>query len=106
MNSNLNKTHYIMAENICRREYEKTFNFDLSLPQGHQQNVIFGTAEEMKTNTMSILNFWDELSNKHLSLLTIDDIFKAHPLKQAIYFLCQNHKSVWLEKLIELNKLN
>ena len=101
----LTEEHYILAEKICRREYEKRFNFDFSLPKGHIQNIIFGkTQEEMKNKIIDIIKFWDELSNKYIPLVSIDNVIKTHPVKQAIYFICQAHKTAFTEKLLLINE--
>lgn len=58
----LNCDYFSIADNICKREYEKKFGFDLNLPIGHPQNRI---ASIELTN---ILEFWTELKEKNLAV--------------------------------------
>ena len=57
------KKIYTTAELICRREYEKRFSLDLSLPIGHPKNFMVATVE----NILEMTAFWDEVKNKYLA---------------------------------------
>ena len=92
--------HYVMAESICQREFEKRFNTDLSKPVGR---IIPTSSNEERINLYKdVVDFWDELCQTYVK--SIDDIPKNPPLKNAIFFLCQQKVNVSFEKLNELCK--
>ena len=86
---NPNKQSYIIAEQICRRAYEKEFNLDLSLPIGHIKNAIVGTPEEVIKRLTNEIKFWDELCSKFVKHQAdsveeiFDDCKKKHTTKDG-----------------------
>jgi len=68
-----NKKYYLMAEAICRREYEKAFDFDLNLPIGHPKNRM------CRDELPAAIKFWVALGDKYNG---------TNPLHEAIFFLC------------------
>ena len=90
--------HYLMAELICQREFEKRFDTDLHKPVGR---IIRTTSNEERINLYkSVVDFWDELGQKYVKC--IDDIPQNPPLKNAIFFLCKQKVNVSFEKLNKL----
>ena len=59
------KRIYKIAESICRKEYEKAFNFDLDLPIGHPKNSIGIEANNPHKPLMEIIEFWMALKKKY-----------------------------------------
>ena len=56
---NETKRLYTLAEKICRKEYEKVFNYNLDLPIGHPQNrIYFSSSEELKKSLLDDITFW------------------------------------------------
>ena len=91
------KSHYMMAEVICRKEYERKFNLDLNLPYGHPKNLITGeTSKELKSRILEIIDFWNGLKEKYEEKL-LDKNMKSHPkmnmenLLDAMFLFCDNH---------------
>ena len=65
MNEN-SKNINVIAENICRRLYEKAFNLNLDLPYGHPHNMIqYKDEEELKKYLMDEIEFWMSLRDKY-----------------------------------------
>ena len=80
--SSIEPHHYVMAELICQREFEKRFDTDLHKPVGR---IIPITSNEERINLYkSVVDFWDELGQKYVKC--IDDIPQNPPLKNAIFF--------------------
>ena len=52
---------WIMAEKICRREYEKCFNVDLNITG----KMIYGPKTDFIKLYTSALNFWKELGDRY-----------------------------------------
>ena len=50
--------YFSVADKICKHEFEKAFNFDLSLPVGHPKNRI------NVNNLQNILFFWVQFKEK------------------------------------------
>ena len=71
------KTIYKVAEEICRREYEKAFKLNLDLPIGHPQNLIPFSKEHI----YDIILFWESLKNKYFKKC-------RDPLASAIAYFC------------------
>ena len=91
------KNHCKLAELICRREYEKTFNLDLDLHYGHHKNMIVGKSpKDLKLRLREVINFWNVLKEKYEEKL-LDKNMKSHPkmnmenLLDAIFLFCDNH---------------
>ena len=42
----MNAGHYMLAESICRRYYEKRYNIDLDAPDGHPSRRIKGDKKD------------------------------------------------------------
>lgn len=77
------KKIYMIAEKICRREYEKKFNFDLNKQFGHPQNLVrFSTDDERKQQLIKIMQFWEDTKEKYL-------IKCSDPLASVIAYLCE-----------------
>lgn len=77
---NETKKLYFTAERICRREYEKEFHVDLSLPIGHPKNLMMVSHE----NLSELMNFWETLKEKYFN--------KCNPcLADAIAYFCDLH---------------
>ena len=90
--------HYVMAELICQREFDKRFDTDLSKPVGR---IIPITSNEERINIYKgVVDFWDELSQKYVKC--IDNIPQNLPLKNAMFFLCKQKLNVSFEKLNKL----
>ena len=90
--------HYVMAELICQREFDKRFDTDLSKPVGR---IIPITSNEERINIYKgVVDFWDELSQTYVKC--IDNIPQNLPLKNAMFFLCKQKLNVSFEKLNKL----
>ena len=95
--------YYVTAEKICRREYEKRFGFDLSLPIGHPKNAIKGTSDAVKNQLRDICVFWNELGRKYAPENKVVEMLvkNSHPLQTAVYMMCENHKLCCLKLLYD-----
>ena len=92
--------HYVMAESMCQREFEKRFNTDLSKPVGR---IIPTSSNEERINLYKdVVDFWDELCQTYVK--SIDDIPQNPPLKNAMFFLCKQKVNISFEKLNKLCK--
>ena len=90
--------HYVMAELICQREFDKRFDTDLSKPVGR---IIPITSNEERINIYKgVVDFWDELSQTYVKC--IDNIPQNLPLKNVMFFLCKQKLNVSFEKLNKL----
>jgi hypothetical protein len=91
--------YYITAEKICRQEYEKQFNLDLSLPYGHPKNIfIYTSHEEHLEKIKEQIVFWRDFGYKYTEL---DGNTPSRELYFAIQWLCQLHMIRWLQRLQE-----
>ena len=80
------KNIYRIAELICRREFEKEFNFNLDLPLGHPKKLIISRNEkEFKEKMYAIISFWESLKEKYFA--KVED-----PLASAIALFCDFHE--------------
>lgn len=78
------KNNYIKAEEMCRKEFQKAFNFNLNLPLGHPKNLIqFSSEHEKKEQRKNIIKFWQTLKDRH-----IHNIFKKKYLHFEIIVWC------------------
>ena len=62
------KNYSIMAERICRREYEKHFDTDLSKP-GKQ--IYYNSKEEQFNFYKDVADFWNELGQNMINILIL-----------------------------------
>ena len=106
MDNLLTEQHYITAERICRREFEKRFDLDLTLPIGHPKNILFGTNEQLIEALTEQMKFWKELSSRYVksSSNNLEELLntKTHPLKEAVFFICEVQIGGCLKRIIEL----
>ena len=101
------KNYSIMAERICRREYEKHFDTDLSKP-GKQ--IYYNSKEEQFNFYKDVADFWNELGQKHdkyfnppqeTSIEKINEHIKQmNPLQKEISSLC-----LWMRDMTRINML-
>jgi len=76
------KKIFILAEDICRREYEKAFNLNLDLSIGHPQNLIsFSNKKERKQQLNKIISFWEDLKERYFKNC-------SEPLASAVAYFC------------------
>ena len=102
------KKWIVMAEKICRREYEKHFNTDLNIPG----KMIYGPRSECIKLYSEILQFWKDLLNKYdkqyniASEDYIDRLFerqqKMSPLHNALATICLSAQRTVDMKLFEV----
>ena len=71
------KNIYRIAELICRREYEKSFDLDLDLALGNPKNLMPFCYKDLRKT----ISFWESLKEKYLA--KVED-----PLASVIAFLC------------------
>ena len=104
------KNYSIMAEQICRREYEKHFDIDFSKPD---KEIYYNSKEELFNFYKDIADFWNELGQKHdkyfnppLGDLEIsmekmnENIKQMHPLNTEISSLC-----LWMRDMTRIKML-
>ncbi len=79
------KRLYIVAEKICRKEYERAFQYDLDLPIGHRQNrIYFSSSEERNKHLLDFISFWENLKEKYFEKCN-------DPLASAVAYFCDVH---------------
>ena len=87
------KNIYRIAELICRREFEKEFNFNLDLPLGHPQNLIpIINKNDNRKVLLDVLSFWMSIKDKYLAKL-------EDPLASAIAYFCDIHVTGMYKRL-------
>ena len=104
--------YLIMAEQICRREYEKRFDTDMSKP-GRQ--ICYNSKEELCNFYKEIADFWNELGQKHDQVFNLpqegdhetqiekmnENIKQMHPLQTAISSFCLMMRDKTRLKMLE-----
>ena len=89
------KILYTVAECICRKEDEKLFHYNLDLPFGHPQNMIyFSSSEERNKILMNEITFWEALKEKYFEKCN-------DPLASAIDYFCDVHATGALKLMTE-----
>ena len=60
------KDIFLLAESICRREFEKKFDLNLDLPIGHPRNIMmYSNIKERNQHLYKVINFWEDLKDKY-----------------------------------------
>ena len=90
--------HYKQADAICRKEYEKRFNTDLSKPTGRLFPISNKDNQIKLYKDMAM--FWSELGQKQLNNT---NLIKLQPLNMAIFSICSNAELKFLKLIEQIN---
>ena len=97
---------FVIAESICRREYEKRFNCDID--KGIGPVIMFDNMNDHINHMKEIINFWNELGckyDKHFNMPEGTEKYNENwkhmdVLHRTLSTFCQ-----WMQNMMELKTL-
>ena len=95
MDDKITSDHYELADAICRKEYEKRFNTDLSKPTGRLFRI--SNKDDQIKLYSEMAKFWHELGEKYVNK---NGLNKIQPLEMAILAICNNAEHKFCKLLL------